>query len=187
MFKQPTVGKVSISQYDSVGNLLWFADGKNTLTYEGVDLIAGMLAWNDIKINAAYIEFVPAGFTVPSIAADPAEGISYYKALLDETSSSVDYLRVPIVTPPYTETTDSSKFTGNRVVFSAFTNGTVGLKGRPFDTGAQIFGLALVYAPVFDDRTLDIVFARSYDFTPKTKVDMTQIMLRWTHTVGEAL
>lgn len=187
MFKQPTVGRVSISQYDSVGNLLWLASGKNTLTYEGVDLIAGMLAWNDLKINAAYIEFVPAGSSVPATAVDPADGISYYKALREDTSSSVDYLRVPIVTPPYTETTDSAKFTGNRVVFSAFTTGTAGLKGSPFDTGAQIFGLALVYAVDFDDPELDIVFARSYDFTPKTKVDMTQIMLRWTHTVGEAL
>ena len=190
MFKQPTIGSIDLSGIGRDGRVLWQIRHPNTLVYTGVDLIARMLAWEDVRINAAYLEFMPADSSSSSSgtiggAVDPAEGRDYYQAIDEGHGPGSDYLRVPIVTPPYLESTDTSKFTGNRVTFSAFSVGSLGINSQPFSVGARIFGLALVYAPNMDDRTQDIVFARSYGFEPREKTDVHQIMLRWAHVVGD--
>jgi len=185
MFKQPSVGQLELSEISVDGKKLWTVSAPNTVVYTGVDLMARMLTWEDIRINAAYLEFVPNGETPPSVAADPEDGRNYYADLEVAVGPQSDYLRVPIVTPPYTESTDDTKFEGNKVVFTAFSSGETGVGGKVFGEGAQIYGLALVHAPDMDDRTQDIVFARSYSFSPREKTALSQIMLRWTHTVGE--
>ena len=188
MFKQPTIGSIDLSGIAGDGRILWRVRHPNTLVYTGVDLIARMLAWEDVRINAAYLEFMPAdGSSSGTIggAVDPAEGRDYYQAIDEGHGPGSDYLRVPIVTPPYLESTDTSKFAGNRVVFSAFSVGSEGINHQQFGVGARIFGLALVYAPDMNDRTRDIVFARSYGFEPREKTDVHQIMLRWAHVVGD--
>jgi hypothetical protein len=185
MFRQPTVGNVELTGLDEGGKVLWAVRHPNTLVYDGVDLLAQMLAWEPVRINAAYLEFVASGGS-PGGVVDPAEGREYYQAIDDGVGPGSDYLRVPIVTPPHTESSDVEKFVGNRVVFSAFSAGDSGVNGTAFAEGASIFGLALVYAPDMADRTKDVVFARSYGFDPRVKAGTHQIMLRWAHTLGAA-
>ena len=177
---------------ERTGKELWRVSAKNTVTYEGIDLLARMLAWADAKVNMAYLEFAPVDSPEASsssaVAASPDEGRDYYKAIDADDGRTTDYLRVAIVVPPYLETTDAALFVGNRVVFNVFSAGDRGVNGRTFDNGSAVFGLALVHAPSADvaDRDQDIVFARTYSFTPKQKIDGSQISLRWTHTVGSA-
>ena len=186
MFKQPTVGEIEMVCRDKrTGKVLWRAAARNTMTYDGVDLIARMLAWEDVRINMAYIEF--AAGDMGHAAADPVYGRDYYKAIDADAQRTSDYLRVAIVTPPHTETDpDEDRFDGNKVVFNVFSAGERGINKMPFNATMSVFGLALVYAPDVADRTQDVVFARTYAFEPKPKVDGSQIALRWTHTVGHA-
>jgi hypothetical protein len=187
MFKSPTFGAVEICGVDRTGNIVWKETARNTLTHAGVDLIARMLAWEPVRINAAYLEFIPSGGSFTSPTVDPAES-TYYASLT--AASGSDILRVPIYTPPYTTSTNEA-FAGNKVVFSAFSDDGSGINGKEFGTGASVVGLALVHAPVFADADgspvtgSDVVFARTYSFTSKVKEEHHQIMLRWAHTVGD--
>lgn len=188
MFRQPTIGSIECRAVDVNGKTLWVVRHPNTLVYTGVDLLGRLLAWEDVRINAAYLEFMPPDSGgVPETTVDPAEGRSYYQAIDDGTGMGSDYLRVPIVVPPYRDSTDEDRFEGNRVTFNVFSTGNLGVNGKPFTENASIFGLALVHAPDMENRAEDIVFARSYGFTPKVKTDMHQIMLRWSHVFGEVI
>jgi hypothetical protein len=190
MFRQPTIGTVECRAVTAEGKTLWTVRRPNTLVYTGVDLLARILAWQDLRINAAYLEFMPAGGgDPPETTVDPAEGRSYYQDIDNGVGMGSDYLRVPIVVPPYIDSTDADRFAGNRVTFSAFSTGSQGVNGKPFGDNATIFGLALVYAPDMGPgaREHDIVFARSYGFSPKVKAGTHQIMLSWAHVLGNVL
>ena len=182
-FLQPTVGMIRVGVARQDGVLVLDPPVRNTMTYEGIDLMARMLAWEDVRINTAYLEFIN-NITTPSVAVDPADGRSYYAELDEGGGVQSDYLRVPIVVRPALEAS-RAEFAGNRVVFSAFSSGASGVRGLTFDASSYVFGLALVWAPDATDRTQDVVFSRGYGFSPKQKSATHQINLQWSHTVGD--
>lgn len=125
----------------------------------------------DYSIAAMYFEFENVvdpedPVTVPAYEVD--EGISYYDELQD--SSDRDFLRIPLSQEPTLgiESEFPDLFTpgldGNKLTFSAQTTGLAGVHGKEFsnNVNSKIFGVALVATPVADDRTQDVIFARTY-------------------------
>lgn len=124
----------------------------------------------DYSISALYFEFENVAdpddpVTVPAYAED--EGIEYYDDLFG--SATKDFLRIPLTTEPTLGIeSDFEIFTpgisGNKLTFHAQTAGLTGVHGKEFSAGAnsKIYGVALIAAPVLNDRTKDEVFARTY-------------------------
>ena len=145
----------------------------------------------DYSISALYIEY--------ENQADPEEpvsvsssfardvGIVYYNAL--SSSADRDFLRIPLTIEPaigvsagYEEYLPVSQ-SGNQLTFFAQTSGVVGVHGSPFShtAGSKVFAAALVAAPVFGDRTKDVIFARTVFSTANqvTKEASSQIGITW--------
>lgn len=126
----------------------------------------------DYRISAMYVEFENVAapgdpVTAPSYAA--TEGRDYYEDLA--MSSDRDFLRIPLSLSPgisvatgYADYFPNEADAGNMATFFAQTQGVAGVHGKPFTEAANstIFGLALVAAPLFTDRTKDLVMARTY-------------------------
>lgn len=114
-------------------------------------------------------------------------GIPYYNALVDSTNR--DFLRIPITIEPAFGL--SSGYSANlpvdqqvnKLTFFAQTSGVVGSLGRPFShtTNSKVFSAALVAAPVFSDRTKDVIFARTVFNVDNqvTKEASSQIGITW--------
>lgn len=162
--------------------------GPNIIVYEGVDLLAAILAGQSYSINTMYMEFQNGGIA-PVVTPDPADGRSYYAAM-ESGVGAADYIRLPLTANPTRESTDASKFSGNRINYFAMSTGaTAGRGGHTFsDTaGSIVYGVALVAAPDVDDASQDIVFSRSYNFSPKTKQANEEVSIAWGHVFGEEL
>ena len=122
---------------------------------------------------------------IPTFTRD--EGLTYYNGL----SGNQDFLRVELIGLPSIsiESGYESYFTagqtGNLLTFFAQSSGTAGVLGNATFGAAnysKVFGAALVAAPVFSDRTKDVVFSRTY-FDPASnqvlKQASSQIGLSW--------
>jgi hypothetical protein len=72
---------------------------------------------------------------------------------------------------------------GNQLTFFVQTAGAVGANGLPFShtVNSKVFAAALVAAPVFSDRTKDVIFARTVLNTNNqiTKEASAQIGITW--------
>ncbi len=124
----------------------------------------------DYSLSAMYFEFENVAdpddvITPPDYGED--EGIEYYDDLVG--SATKDFLRIPLTTEPTLGIeSDFDIFTaglsGNKLTFHAQTAGLVGVNGKEFssDANSKIYGVALVAAPVLNDRTKDEIFARTY-------------------------
>lgn len=115
------------------------------------------------KISAMYIEYENTAGTpsVPSYAR--SEGLEYYNSL--STSLVKDFLRVPMLSAPAKGIAPGySNINFNQLTFVAQSSGTTGVHGKGFSelVASKIYGVALVAAPVWSDRTQDVVFARKY-------------------------
>jgi hypothetical protein len=144
----------------------------------------------DYSISALYIEFENQADPATPISAAPFArdiDINYYNSLVD--SSSRDFLRIPLSIEPalsvsagYVEKLPSTQ-QGNQLTFFVQTAGTAGVYGKTFShlVNSKVFSAALVAAPVFSDRTKDVVFARTI-FTAEnqvTKEPSSQIGITW--------
>jgi len=192
MKKQVSFGEFEIARVGPRG-VTEHEHGRNTVVYEGMDLLALMIAGLAPEgLNAMYLEFeddnaVPTAISQPVINLDA--GRSYYAALeVDALVTKRDYLRVSLAAAPTLDTTDATKYVQNRVLFIASSLGqTAGEGGLPFSVArlSTVYGMALVNAPDANDRTQDSVFARTYDFTPKVYATNEQVQLWWRHSVTE--
>jgi hypothetical protein len=179
-------GSVQVGTFNTeTGELRVLDGGPNIIVYEGVDLLAAILAGQPYDINTMYMEFTNG--VVPTVTPDPADGRDYYAAL-ESGLSDRDYIRVTLTANPTRESTDETKFTGNKINYFAMSTGaTAGRGGKAFTTGSKVYGVALVAAPDVDDASQDVVFSRSYNFTEKTKQVNEEISIAWGHVFGEEL
>jgi hypothetical protein len=145
------------------------------------------------KLNAMYLEFENTAspgdpVTAPSYDAD--EGVEYYEGL--SASPDRDFLRVPLLAAPQKGVVAGyeGKVSFNQLTFLAQSSGTAGVHGKTFSDGANstVFGLALVAAPVWGDRTQDLVFGRRYYATAKQvpKRASSQIGVSWIERFVQA-
>lgn len=156
------------------------------ITYQGVDMLAKLLAGQGMAINAMYMEFVNEPNAVPVITPDPADGRNYYAAL--EVGGIYDYIRIPFSNVPVVSSTDLAKFVSNKATFFAMSTGIpTGRGGHPFSAGSQVYGIALVCAPNISDADYDIVFSRNYDFTAITKEAGQEISMTQAHIFTESI
>jgi hypothetical protein len=144
-------------------------------------------------ISALYLEFenqVDPAVEISVAAFDRDLGITYYNNL--GSSTSRDFLRIPLILEPAGSV--STGFEGNlpteqqlnKLTFFAQSVGTAGVHGKEFShAGAggtsKVYAAALVAAPDFNDRTKDVIFARTM-FQPEyqvTKEASSQIGLTW--------
>ena len=185
---QPTKGVFTIGRRNiKTGVMRDVSLGLNTVVYEGLDILGRLLAGADVKINVVYMEFVNGG-TPPVVVVDPAAGRSYYAAL-EAVPQTKDYIRVPLVGSPQTSASNVD-FVSNKVTFvSLSADALAGRGGQPFNNASdsKVFGIALVAAADVNDASQDKVFARSYDFTPKTKLLGEEISIVWSQIFGESM
>jgi hypothetical protein len=145
----------------------------------------------DYSISALYIEYENQNDPeeAVSIASSFARnvGVPYYNSLIESTNR--DFLRIPITIEPSIGVSSGYEVNlpvdqqGNKLTFFAQTAGVVGALGRPFShtVNSKVFAAALVAAPVFGDRTKDVVFARTVFNTTNqvTKEASSQIGITW--------
>lgn len=120
---------------------------------------------------------------------DRTAGLGYYTAL--SASLSKDFLRVPLRLEPALsvaagsvgESALTAANQGNQLTFFAQTSGTAGVHGKTFShiTNSKVYSAALVAIPRFDDRTRDVIFARTnFDIGDQTsKEASSQIGITW--------
>lgn len=142
----------------------------------------------EYKISAMYIEFentASPGDLVSAPAFDRADGIEYYSAL--SSSPTRDFLRLRLISNPKASIIsgyEGSSVVANQLTFFAQTTGSIGVHGKTFSAAANstVFGLALVAAPKWEDRTRDLIFAREYypQAQQVLKQASSQIGVSWT-------
>lgn len=145
------------------------------------------------NISAVYIEFENQLDPAVDISVAPFArdlDIRYYNDLVN--SSTRDFLRIPLILEPTGSV--SSGFESNlpteqqlnKLTFFVQTAGTAGVFGKDFSHNgsggtSKVYAAALVAAPNFNDRTKDVIFARTM-FQPAnqvTKEASSQIGLTW--------
>lgn len=122
------------------------------------------------RIQAMYLEFenvADPDDTVSIPDYDTSEGIDYYNDL--SLTASRDFLRVPLITAPALGVAAgyASYFTGdagNKLSFFSQSQGTEGIHGKAFGaaSNSKVCGAALVSTPDYNDRTQDLIIARTY-------------------------
>lgn len=123
----------------------------------------------EYKIGAMYIEYknvAAPGDLVAVPTFDRSAGLSYYNGL----PAGQDFIRAGLLSAPQLsiapgfEAYFTNGVSGNRLTFSAKTSGTTGVLGRAFSDTAKskVFGVALVATPSVNDRSQDVIFARTY-------------------------
>lgn len=143
----------------------------------------------DYHVSAMYIEYENVGAPEDPISEDPefdrALGVDHYAAL----SGTRDYLRVALtLEPSLVISTDYTEYftpgeNGNQLTFFAQTSGAEGVNALPFShvVNSKVYAAALVATPDFNDRTKDVVFARTvFDVEDQiTKEASSQIGITW--------
>lgn len=141
----------------------------------------------EYHISAIYIEYenqTDSLLAVSEAAAFPRTfGITQYNNL----TGSRDYLRIPITIEPTlgVSTNYSANLPidqqGNQLTFFVQTSGTSGVNGLAFNSTSKVFAAALVAAPDLNDRTQDVVFARTVFAANNqvTKEPSSQIGITW--------
>jgi hypothetical protein len=145
------------------------------------------------NISAVYLEFENQNDPEQEISASPFDrdlGIGYYNALVDNPTR--DFLRIPLILEPAGSVSAGYEANLpveqqlNKLTFFVQSVGAFGVHGQQFSHAAEngtskVFAAALVAAPVFSDRTKDVIFARTV-FLPQnqvTKEASSQIGLTW--------
>lgn len=145
----------------------------------------------DYSISALYVEYENQNDPEEAIGVSSSFsrtfGISDYNALVASTNR--DFLRIPLTIEPAIGVSTGFEANlpveqqGNKLTFFAQTAGVVGALGRPFShtVNSKVFAAALVAAPVFGDRTKDVIFARTVFSANNqiTKEASSQIGITW--------
>ena len=139
------------------------------------------------NISAMYIEYEnqvsPANISIPAFSRDI--DIGYYDSLVD--SATRDFLRVPLRMEPTLSVSSGFEANlpinqqGNQLTFFVQTAGVLGEHGKAFSTTSKVYAASLIAAPVFSDRTKDVIFARTIFSTANqvTKEPSSQIGITW--------
>jgi len=177
--------------------LFYEKDGVRTLTaskpsnqvlYRGHDVNAAVMAGQRPPLNTMYIEFVKSG-TVFTPASPAKSSYNYYNTLAANDAATSDFLRIPITMAPTFDTSDETRYVGNRVTISGAATGGSGVRslrggtGFTFEIGDLLVGGALVSAV---DGTLsnDLVFARFYynEANQRQRISGTNLVVSWPLT-----
>jgi hypothetical protein len=181
---------------DATGQKTQMVSQPNQIQYSWGYLAAKQLGYKrqadrlDYNISALYIEFENQAAPELDISVAPFArdiDIGYYNSLVD--SSSRDFLRIPLSIEPALSVSAGYEGNlpinqqGNQLTFFVQTAGTAGVYGKTFShlVNSKVFSAALVAAPVFSDRTKDVIFARTI-FAPSnqvTKEPSSQIGITW--------
>lgn len=145
------------------------------------------------NISAVYLEFenqIDPEEEISAASFSRNVGLPYYNNLINNPKR--DFLRIPLILEPaggvsagYESNLPTDQQL-NKLTFFVQSVGTVGVHGRQFSHVAEngtskVYAASLVAAPVFSDRTKDVVFARTV-FLPQnqvTKEASSQIGLTW--------
>jgi hypothetical protein len=186
MFKSPTVeGIVSLHHVLENGQWVKASESSNQIQWSWGEIACYLFGDgnSDYKISAMYIEFENTALIPSTPSYTRSEGVEYYENL--SLSGTKDFLRVPLLAAPTKELAAGySNINFNQLTFLAQTSGTTGVHGKTFSdsVSSKVYGLALVAAPVWGDRTQDLVFARKYYATGDQvmKQASSQIGVSWT-------
>ena len=179
LIQLPFGGPISIGYVDDITKEWRPLQSKdhNLILYGAADILAKLAMGNlDYVISAMYFEFTNG--VVPTITnTDRSINVDYYTGLADPKS----YIRSAIDSTPALSSSDDELFTANITTYFAATAGTTGENSVAFNQGAgsSVYGGALVATPT-SDKADDIVFARFYFSTPVTKVNGSQIGIKWS-------
>ncbi len=185
-------GRVRAHQIDE--NRIWRPSGPfcpNAVMFDWAGLASRLFTSADprYRISGMYLEYKNLAdpstvVTPPSFTRD--QGISYYSGL--SSSSTVDYLRVPLSANALTNTDTESFTIANAMTLFAMSQGSVGVNGKPFASGnnSKVYGGALVALVDENDRTNDVVFSRFYFPTNQQRVKLSggQLGLEWQIVFG---
>ena len=145
----------------------------------------------DYSISALYIEYENQADAEEPVSVESSfprdKGVTYYNDFAGSTSR--DFIRIPITIEPTIGVSAGYEANlpvdqqGNKLTFFAQTAGVVGVFGRQFShtVNSKVFAAALVAAPAFNDRTKDVVFARTVfsEANQVTKEASSQIGITW--------
>lgn len=195
-------GHVTVWRVPDNGDKQLVGDQSNQIQYSWGFIASRQLGYrfqpnrDSYHISAMYIEFenqsaqaAVAGNAVSVSSSFPrTDSSAYYNSL----SGSRDFLRIPLIIEP-----TSSVATGtesyleelpleqqfNKLTFFAQSAGTTGVHGRAFshEHNSKVYAVALVAAPVFSDRTKDVIFARTVlsSGNQVAKAASSQIGITW--------
>lgn len=186
MAKLPTVEGI-VSLYNILEDGTWnkVSEENNQIQWSWGEIACHLFGDGNpaYKISAMYIEFENTALvpTTPSYNRD--EGTEYYEGL--SLSASRDFLRVPLLAAPSKSLAPNYfNINFNQLNFLAQTSGVQGVHGKTFSdsVSSKVCGLALVAAPIWSDRTNDLIFARKYYSSGSmvTKQASSQIGVSWT-------
>ena len=193
-------GNITLWQVDEkTGLKIPVGSQKNQIQYSWGFIAAKQIGYRpnperyNYNISAVYIEFENQTDPEEEISVAPFSrdlGINYYNALVD--SPNRDFLRIPLIIEPAGgvsagyEANLPTEQQLNKLTFFVQTVGTQGVHGKAFSHNAEggtskVYAAALVAAPLYSDRTKDVIFARTM-FIPSnqvTKEASSQIGLTW--------
>jgi hypothetical protein len=190
-------GHIAVWQInDATGQKILVGRQPNQIQYSWGYIAAKQIGYRpqpdryNYNISAIYIEFENQADPEIEIAASAFDrdlGVTYYNALVD--SATRDFLRIPLTIEPTGNTVPGFEANLpleqqiNKLTFFVQTAGTAGVHGKTFShtVNSKVYAAALVAAPVFGDRTKDVVFARTI-FAPAnqvTKEASSQIGITW--------
>jgi hypothetical protein len=188
-------GRVTLWRVTDSGLTLPVHTQPNQIQYSWGTIAARQIGYRrqagrpDYHVSAMYIEYenvaTPEDPVTEDDNFDRTLGIEHYNAL----SGSRDYLRVALTLEPTLGiSTDYAEYftpgeNGNQLTFFAQSSGTAGVNALPFShaVNSKVYAAALVATPDFNDRTKDVVFARTvFDLEDQiTKEASSQIGITW--------
>jgi hypothetical protein len=190
-------GKIKLWRVPETGPKILLASQPNQIQFSWGFVAAQQLGRRrsaerpDYAISALYIEYENQDDPEEPVAVASSFvrslGVEYYNAMSD--SADRDFLRVPIIIEPAITVSSGYEANlpvnqqGNQLTFFVQTAGAFGANGLPFShtVNSKVFAAALVAAPVFSDRTKDVVFARTVLNVDNqiTKEASAQIGITW--------
>jgi hypothetical protein len=188
-------GRVTLWRVTDSGLTLPVRAQPNQIQYSWGTIAARQIGYRrqagrpDYHVSAMYIEYENVATPEDPITEDSefgrSLGIEHYNAMVGNR----DYLRVALTLEPTLDisTGYAEYFTpgenGNQLTFFAQSSGTVGVNALSFShtVNSKVYAVALVATPDFNDRTKDVVFARTvFDVEDQiTKEASSQIGITW--------
>ena len=189
-------GHVRVWRVNDAGQKNLLVSQPNQIQYSWGFIAAKQLGFRpqpdrlNYNISALYIEFENLANPATPVAVSTFDrdlGVNYYNSLVD--SSSRDFLRIPLTLEPAGSVSAGYEANLpidqqlNKLTFFVQTAGTAGVFGKTFShlVNSKVYAAALVAAPRYDDRTKDVIFARTI-FTADnqvTKEASSQIGITW--------
>jgi hypothetical protein len=190
-------GKIKLWRVPETGPKILLAEQPNQIQFSWGFVAANQLGRRrsaerpDYAISALYIEYENQDDPEEPVSVSSSFarnlGVEYYNSMSDSTDR--DFLRVPLIIEPTIGVSSGYEANlpvnqqGNQLTFFVQTAGAVGANGLPFShtVNSKVFAAALVAAPVFSDRTKDVIFARTVLNTDNqiTKEASAQIGITW--------